>query len=56
MLGPLLMAGLFRFASIPLMEARMLRKRPAYAEQIATTSMLFLWPPRAKRKPTEFSA
>lgn len=54
-LGPLLMAGLFRFASIPLMEARMLRKRPAYAEQIATTSMLFLWPPRAKRKPTEFS-
>jgi steroid 5-alpha reductase family enzyme len=46
--GPLSMALLFRFVSIPLMEARMLRKRPAYAEQIATTSMLFLWPPRRK--------
>jgi steroid 5-alpha reductase family enzyme len=47
-LGPVAMASMFRFVSIPMMEERMLRKRPTYQAQIDTTSMLFLWPPRSK--------
>ena len=42
------MAVLFRFISIPMMEERMLGKRPGYQAQIDSTSMLFLWPPKAK--------
>jgi steroid 5-alpha reductase family enzyme len=50
-LGPLAMASMFRFISIPMMETRMVTKRPAYRDQIASTSMLFLWPPSAKPAP-----
>ena len=46
--GPVAMAVLFRFISIPMMEERMLGKRPGYQAQIDSTSMLFLWPPKAK--------
>lgn len=47
-LGALAMTGLFRFISIPMMEARVLAKRPGYAEQIATTSMIVPMPKRKK--------
>lgn len=33
--GPLIMTGLFVFISIPMIEKRMLRKRPAYADVVA---------------------
>jgi steroid 5-alpha reductase family enzyme len=45
-LGALAMTGLFRFISIPMMEARVLAKRPGYAQQIATTSMILPLPKR----------
>lgn len=45
-LGPLLMIGLFRFISIPLIEKRMLAKRPHYAKHQQRVSTLLLWPPR----------
>jgi len=45
-LGALAMTGLFRFISIPMMEERVLAKRPGYAQQIATTSMIVPLPKR----------
>ncbi|MCB9664405.1 MAG: DUF1295 domain-containing protein [Alphaproteobacteria bacterium] len=44
--GALGIALLFRFASIPMMERRLLERRPSYAEQIARVPMLFPRPPR----------
>ncbi len=46
--GAVGIAVLFRFVSIPLMERRMLARRPAYATQIATVPMLLLWPPKPR--------
>lgn len=44
--GALAMTAMFRFVSVPLMEQRMLAKRPGYAEKIKSTSMLLLLPRR----------
>jgi len=44
--GALGMLGLFVFASIPMMEARQLQKKPAYAGYQRRTSMLIPMPPR----------
>ncbi|MBL8954541.1 MAG: DUF1295 domain-containing protein [Myxococcaceae bacterium] len=43
-LGPLAMVALFVFASIPLMERRLLSRRAGYADHVARTSMLVPWP------------
>jgi steroid 5-alpha reductase family enzyme len=45
--GPLVMIALFRFYSIPAMEARILRTRPAYARCLESVPMLLPRPPRA---------
>jgi len=47
--GPLAMTGLFVFISIPMMEKRMVAKRPAYAEHQRRVSMLVPLPPRRRR-------
>lgn len=44
--GALAMLGLFTFASIPMMERRQLRKKPAYAQYQRRTSMLIPMSPR----------
>lgn len=44
--GALAIALLFRFVSIPLMERRLLLRRPTYADQIGRVPMLFPRPPR----------
>jgi steroid 5-alpha reductase family enzyme len=46
-IGPLAIALMFRFASLPLIETRMLRRRPAFAEHQRRVSMVIPWPPRA---------
>lgn len=43
-IGAVLMLGMFLFASVPMMEKRMLEKRPAYAEYKRRVSGFFLWP------------
>lgn len=45
-IGPLAITIMFFFVSVPLMEKRQLEKRPAFAEQIATTSMIIPWFPK----------
>lgn len=45
-IGPIAMTGMFLGVSIPMMEKRSLARRPAYAERIATTSVLVPWPRR----------
>ncbi len=45
--GPLAMVGLFVFVSIPLMDARSLRRRPGYAEHMAAVRALI---PRHRRR------
>ncbi len=45
-LGPVAMVALFVFASIPMAEKRSLARRPDYAGQIATVSMLVPWFPK----------
>ena len=47
--GPLALTGLFVGISIPLIEHRMLAKRPHYAEVRARVSMLIPLPPRRQR-------
>ena len=42
--GTLAMIMMFRFASIPMMEGRMLAKHPEYAETIAAVPMLLPFP------------
>lgn len=44
--GPLAITLLFVFVSIPMIERRMLARRPAFAERRARVSMLVPWPPR----------
>lgn len=43
--GPGLMLSLFMFISIPMIEARMLRRRAYYAERIQRVSSFVPWPP-----------
>ena len=45
-IGPLGITLLFRFASLPLMETRMLQRRPAFAAHQQRVSMVVPWPPR----------
>jgi steroid 5-alpha reductase family enzyme len=45
-LCPLSMTSLFLFISIPLMDKRMLERRPYYKEYMEKTSALFPWPPK----------
>ena len=45
-LGALAMIAMFRFASLPMIEKRMLARRPGYAERQRRVSMLLPWPPR----------
>ncbi len=48
-IGPLGMAAMFRFVSIPMIEARMLARRPAYADVLADIPMLLPgWPAPAR--------
>ncbi len=47
--GPLVMCMLFVYISIPLLEKRMLAKRPQYAETQRRVSMLLPLPPRTTR-------
>jgi len=47
-IGPLSITFLFIFISIPMIEKRMLTRKPAYAAYMKTTSMLIPWP-RSKR-------
>jgi steroid 5-alpha reductase family enzyme len=50
-IGPLSIAGLFAFASIPLMETRNAERRPGWAEYVARTPRLMPRPPRPKPSP-----
>jgi steroid 5-alpha reductase family enzyme len=45
LIGPVGITLLFRFASLPLMETRMLARRPAFAEHQRRVSMVVPWPP-----------
>ena len=44
-IGPLAITLMFRFASLPLIETRMLARRPAFAEHQRRVSMVIPWPP-----------
>ena len=44
--GPLAITLMFRFASLPLIETRMLQRRPAFAAHQRRVSMVIPWPPR----------
>lgn len=44
--GPAAMTGLFLGISIPMMDMRMVRRRPGYASRIEQVSPLIPWPPR----------
>jgi steroid 5-alpha reductase family enzyme len=46
--GPLAIAGLFTFASIPMMESRNAERRPGWAEYVARTPRLIPRPPRQR--------
>ena len=46
LVGPLSIAGLFAFASIPMMETRNAERRPGWAEYVARTPRLLPRPPR----------
>lgn len=45
-LGAAAMVLMFRFASLPLIERRMLARRPRYAERQRRVSLLIPWPPK----------
>ena len=45
-IGPLAITLLFRFASLPLIETRMLQRRPAFAAHQQRVSMVIPWFPR----------
>jgi steroid 5-alpha reductase family enzyme len=45
-LGVAAIVALFRFASLPMIEKRMLARRPGYAERQRRVSLLIPWPPR----------
>lgn len=45
--GPLLLTGLLlKFSGVPLLERRLARTRPAYAEYARRTNAFFPWPPK----------
>jgi len=44
--GPLSITLMFRFVSLPMIETRMLERRPAYAAHIKSTPLVILRPPR----------
>jgi len=44
--GPVSITLMFRFVSLPMIEARMLERRPDYAAHAQTTSLVIPWPPR----------
>jgi steroid 5-alpha reductase family enzyme len=51
LVGPLVMTILLlRVSGVPLLERRMKRTRPAYAEYVARTSAFFPMPPKEKQK------
>jgi steroid 5-alpha reductase family enzyme len=43
LVGPVAISVMFFFVSVPMMEKRQLEKRPSFAEQVATTSMIIPW-------------
>ena len=45
-LGGLAMLAMFRFVSLPMIEKRMLARRPGYAERQRRVSLLIPWPPK----------
>ncbi len=45
--GPLSITLMFRFVSLPMIETRMLARRPAYAEWVERSSLVLPWPGRA---------
>jgi steroid 5-alpha reductase family enzyme len=45
-LGVAAIVAMFRFASLPMIEKRMLARRSGYAERQRRVSLLFPWPPR----------
>ncbi len=45
--GALAITAMFRFASLPMIERRMLERRPAYAERQRRVALVIPWPPRA---------
>jgi steroid 5-alpha reductase family enzyme len=51
--GALSITGLFRFASLPMIEARMSNSRPDYAAYAARTSLVLPWPPKSVDEPRE---
>ena len=48
-LGALAMTAMFRFSSLPMMERRMLERRPAYAERQKRIPLVVLWPRQRQR-------
>ena len=44
--GPISITLMFRFVSLPMVETRMLERRPDYAAHTQTTSLVIPWPPR----------
>lgn len=48
-IGALAITVMFFFASVPMIDKRMLARRPAYAERLARVSAVIPWPPRAAR-------
>jgi len=44
--GPAAITLMFRFVSLPMVETRMLERRPDYAAHTQTTSLVIPWPPR----------
>jgi steroid 5-alpha reductase family enzyme len=49
LVGPLSITLMFRFISLPMMETRMLERRPSFARYRATTPLVVPRPPRAER-------
>jgi steroid 5-alpha reductase family enzyme len=47
--GALAITLLFRFVSLPMIEARMRARSPAYAEWAERSSIVIPWPPSAGR-------
>jgi len=48
--GPVSITLMFRFVSLPMVETRMLERRPDYAAHTQTTSLVIPWPPKRARK------
>ena len=48
LVGPLAISVMFVAASVPMLDRRMLARRPGYAEHVRRTSALIPWPPRSR--------